>query len=173
METLEKHNQISLSAQLYRMKVPYLRELEEYNGQIDLSHEQLIYELASNGESRVQEALIPLFLRYPELASLLPNVLETLPIQAQSKLKHFYTAAVYLQRLWQTRLLDSVGKTPMLIDLFGQSEFGLAEPNQHYGELGLRQLAEIFTEETGFDWYSVYESILESFLQNLRIIYYD
>src|SRR5262245_41966803 len=88
----------------------------------------LIAALAQHSSPRLREALIPLFLRHPQFAKLVPEIEATLYPTARVTLRHFYTAAVYLQRLWRGKIEMYLGPLPTLPDYFGQSEWKLPAP---------------------------------------------
>lgn len=54
----------------------------------------LIQKLAQHAEPRVREALIPLFLRHPEIHQFVPEVILRLDAPSARTLRHLYTAAV-------------------------------------------------------------------------------
>src|SRR5687767_5029469 len=124
----------------------------------------LIAALAQDPSPRLREALIPLFLRHPQFASFVPEIEAALSPEARLTLRHFYTAAVYLQRLWRGKIEMYLGPLPLLPDYFGQSEWNLPAPTEHYGEAGLRCLAEHFRAETGDNWLSTYQTAMSLFL---------
>ncbi len=80
-----------------------------------------------------------------------------------------YTVAVYLQRFWCSVIEMYVGELRLLPDYFGQSRFSLPSPEAHFGEAGLRALARLFSERTGYEWLSTYASIMSLFLQQLSL----
>ena len=84
-------------------------------------------------------------------------------------LRHLYTAAVYLQRLWLSTLRMYLGSFPLLPDHFGQSHYHLPAPNVSFGEAGLRSLASLYAARTGYDWLSVYHAAMNIFLQQLSL----
>ena len=129
----------------------------------------LIAHLADHPDPRLREALIPLFLRQPELADQLPGLVDRLPLPAANVLRHFYTAAVYLQRLWLSSLRLYLGGFPLLPDYFGRAHYDLPGPDERFGEAGLRGLAMLYTDKTGLDWLSVYQSTMNLFLQQLSL----
>jgi hypothetical protein len=136
---------------------------------LSLDPAELIIGLAQHPEPRLREALIPLFLRHPEYAPAMLSAMDQLSSPAALTLRHFYTAAAYLQRLWQGTLGLYLGSFRALPDYFGQSEFDLPAPEKHFGEAGLRQLARFFEEKTGDNWLSTYESVMELFLTQLAL----
>jgi len=129
----------------------------------------LIAHLAGHSDPRLREALIPLFLRQPDLADQTPGLVDRVPSPAADVLRHFYTAAIYLQRLWLSTLRLHLGSFLLLPDYFGRAHYNLPGPDVHFGEAGLRGLARLYTDKTGLDWLSVYESTMNLFLQQLSL----
>ena len=129
----------------------------------------LITALARHPQPRLREALIPLFLRHPEYANFVPAAVATLDSEAALRLRHLYTAAVYLQRLWQTTLTLYLGEFAPLPDFFGETYYQLPSPEERFGEAGLRVLAAHFKQRTGFDWLSVYNSTISLLLKQLSL----
>lgn len=129
----------------------------------------LIRQLAAHSDTRVREALIPLFLRHPEYHRFVPEAEEGLDARCAQTLRHLYTAAVYLQHLWHSCLNLYLGPFPDLPNYFGENDFGLSSPQIHWGEAGLRQLAARFEKETHVDWLSVYESAISRFLAQQQL----
>jgi hypothetical protein len=158
----------TLAASLAHLEIPYLRTTTPAE-RLLLEPTHLIAALAQHDLPRVREALILLFLRHPEFASYIPELAATLPTTASTTLRHFYTAAVYLQRLWRGKLEMYLGQLPSLPDYFGQSEWGLPAPTEHYGEAGLRVLADLFRAKTGDNWLSTYQSAISLFFSQLQL----
>ncbi len=125
--------------------------------------------LASHADPRLREALIPLFLRHPDLAARATDLVERLEPGAADTLRHFYTAAAYLQRLWLSTLRLHLGSFPLLPDHFGQPYYHLPAPDVKFGEAGLRGLAKLYADRTGMDWLSVYQATMNLFLQQLSL----
>ena len=158
----------ALVATLAQLGVRYLRTAT--SGQpLSEKPDFLIAALAQHPSPRLREALILLFLRQPQFAKYVPGVEARLRPAARLTLRHFYTAAVYLQRLWQGKLEMYLGLLPLLPDYFGQSEWNLPAPTEHYGEAGLRGLAEHFRAETGDNWLNSYQTAMSLFLHQLRL----
>ncbi|MCI0398661.1 MAG: hypothetical protein L0332_34230 [Chloroflexi bacterium] len=158
----------ALAATMAQLDIHYLRTPTSAEP-LPLEPSYLIAVLAQYDSPRVREALIPLFLRYPEFARYVPDLITALPPVASMTLRHLYTAAVYLQRLWRGKLEMYLGPLPLLPDYFGQSEWGLPAPTEHYGEAGLRALAEHFQTKTGDNWLSTYQAAISLFLIHLRL----
>ncbi|HRJ45010.1 MAG: hypothetical protein KJZ86_14635 [Caldilineaceae bacterium] len=129
----------------------------------------LIHALAQSTDARGNEALIPLFLRHPEYHHFVPAIVCALDTRSEQTLRHFYTAAVYLQHLWHGSLTLYLGAFAELPDYFGENDFGLPSPQAHWGEVGLRQLAARFGKETGVDWLTVYESAIARFFAQQQL----
>ena len=158
----------TLAATLAAFGVRHLRTTT-FATPLSIEPPTLIAALSKHKEPRVRESLIPLFLRHPTYAEHVPLLAATLEEAASQTLRHMYTAAVYLQRLWRGTLGIYLGDFAMLPEYFGQQEFALPHPNEHFGELGLRVLAELFSEKTGYNWLSTYESVISLFLAQLRL----
>jgi hypothetical protein len=62
-----------------------------------------------------------------------------------------------------------LGELPPLPNYFGESEWGLPAPTVHYGDAGLRVLAEYFQSKTGDNWLSSYQTAMALFLSQLRL----
>lgn len=129
----------------------------------------LIARLAHSPDPRLRAALIPLFLRRLDLADQVGLLEGELPPPAADVLRHFYTAAVYLQRLWLNTLRLYLGDFPLLPDYFGQTYYHLSAPTERHGEIGLRGLARLYEGKTGFDWLTVYGTTMNLFLQQLSL----
>lgn len=162
------HDSATLAATLAAHGVGHLRTATAAEPLL-ISPLTLIAALSIHQEPRVRESLIPLFLRHPTYAQDVPQLATTLPPTAAMTLRHMYTAAVYLQRLWRGTLGIYLGEFSLLPEYFGQKEFALPHPNDHFGEAGLRVLAQLFREKTGYNWLSTYDSAISLFLAQLRL----
>jgi hypothetical protein len=158
----------SLSAILAQLDVPYLRTRTGTKA-APTEPINLIAALAQHPSPRTNEALIPLFRRHPEFAQYVPDLVAALPPDASLLLCHLYTAAVYLQHLWRGKLEMYLGATPSLPDHFGQPEWGLPAPTEHFREAGLRVLAERHRAKTNFNWLNSYQTAMSLFLSQLRL----
>ncbi len=160
MEIITKADTPQLIAQLATQDVRHLRAVKAVEPILDFKPESLMADLACHTDPRLREALILLFLRQPTYASYVPELVDALDANASLTLRHMYTAAVYLQRLWRSTLGLYLGEFPWLPDYFGQSEFGLPAPDLHFGEAGLRALAALFQEKTGYERLTAYHAAI-------------
>lgn len=168
---MEKNDPVdgeALVSTLVQLDIHYLRT-PSFAEPLPLDPAQLIAELSQNPEPRLREALIPLFLRHPEYCRYVPELVVDLPPVASERLQHMYTAAAYLQRLWLGKLEMFLGPLPLLPDYYGQSLWELPSPEEHYGEAGLRALADYFQARTGDNWLSTYHTTMMHFLHQLRL----
>lgn len=129
----------------------------------------LIAALAEHTEPRLREALIPLFLRKPQLHQYVPELVTSLASETADVLRHFYTVAVYLQRFWLSTLQLYLGTFPLLPDYFGQTHYHFPPPEKHFGEAGLRALADYYTGQNGYDWLTIYQSAISLLLTQLNL----
>ena len=157
-----------LAAALEAVGVRYIRSSAPVRSGA-LPPQTLIRALASHPEPRFRETLISLFLRHPEYSVFVPDLAASLDAGPAAHLRHLYTAAVYLQRMWQTTLRLYLGDFPLLPDYFGASEFGLPAPETYFGEPGLRALADQIQARTGFAWWNVYQTVIQLFLSQLSL----
>jgi hypothetical protein len=100
---------------------------------------QLLSGLARSTEPRLRHAAAALFLVHPELAEAAPGAAAALDTHCRAALVEAYVAAVYLQRLWRSRLRRHLGEQPLLPPLW-IDELGLPAPDDRYGKLGLAAL---------------------------------
>ncbi len=134
-----------------------------------LADAQLLLALAQHPDPRLRLALIPWFILQPELHSTLSGVIHTLSPRARIELKALYMAAVYLQRLWWTRLsfyLDDLDELP---DLFSK-ELGLPPPAERHGKVGLHALAEWHAGQSDYpiNRLASYEKVMDSLFGQLK-----
>jgi len=159
----------TLIEQLAIRGVRHLRAATAGDGSSELSDEALIVELAAHPDPRFREALIALFLRHPEYAPAVHRLAASEDSPTETVLQHMYTAAVYLQRLWKGTLGLYLGEMAWLPDYFGSATYGLPPPEEHFGEAGLRALADLFRQTTGMEWLSAYQSAAAHLLTSLRL----
>lgn len=129
-----------LVAALRRYGVRFLAPSDP-QGEGDLSPQDLVARLVAHGDARLRLALISLFLLHPEWGEQVPTWLPSLEPSVAQEIKIWYQAAVYLQRLWWTRLGLYLGDFPPLPDWFSQ-ELGLPSAQERQGKKGLYALAD-------------------------------
>ena len=100
----------------------------------------LLCSLARSLEPRLRQATVALFLIHPELAEAARRAAASLDGQSRRHLVEAYVAAVYLQRMWRTRLRRYLGEQPLLPPHWTQ-ELGLPDPDERFGKVGLATLA--------------------------------
>ncbi|MBI5713321.1 MAG: hypothetical protein HZC38_07845 [Chloroflexi bacterium] len=166
VETLDSSILIS---QLASQGVRHLRSAQATVAAASLNTDALIAELARRPEPRLRESLIPLFIRHPEYSEVARKLVETLEPTASESLAHMYTAAVYLQRFWSGTLGLSLKSLTLLPNYFGVPRYNLPDENEHFGESGLRALAKLYEEKTGYNWLSAYHSIIALLLDQLLL----
>ncbi|MCS7059893.1 MAG: hypothetical protein RMN25_01900 [Anaerolineae bacterium] len=131
----------------------------------ELSDEALIAGLAQSGNARLRFALAALFLAHPELAECAAQVEPALPTAARRVLRRQYLAAMYLQRMWRTRLRAHFGDQPAIAPRYLSAEesptgAALPPPDAMHGKLGLHHLC----EDSPFNDWSSYEQVVELLL---------
>ena len=137
----------ALVAALRRRGVGYLAPSDATEDR-PLGDLDLVEGLARHGEARLRQALIPLFLLHPHLASLVRGCGSRLEPPARVELQAHYMAAVYLQRMWSARLRRYLGALPELPDHFS-TELGLPTPEDEWGKAGLHALADWHATASG------------------------
>ncbi|MEK9163886.1 MAG: hypothetical protein AAB342_00870 [Chloroflexota bacterium] len=156
-----------LISQLASQGVRHLRSAKVTAATATLNTDALIAELARRPEPRLREALIPLFIRHPEYSEMAMQLVESLEPSASEALAHMYTAAVYLQRFWRGTLGLYLKSLTLLPNYFGEPKYKLPGENDHFGESGLRALAKLYEEKTGYNWLSAYQSAITLLLDQL------
>jgi len=159
----------SLVAELRHRGIRFLAPSDAQLGPERLTDEALLIALLQHPDPRLRFSLIPWFILHPELHSMLPSLLPRLPLEERTELKVLYTAAVYLQRLWRTRLRLYLGEFQELPDLFS-AELGLPSPMERYGKVGLHALARWHTEHSDhlFNRLASYTKMMDLLFDQLK-----
>jgi hypothetical protein len=132
--------------------------------------DEVIVGLAASKDGRLRFALAGLMLIDPGIAerSALLIGLRTVrqrhggsldkpvPTSTWSEIQRQYLAAMYLQRMWRTRLQMAHGKTPWIPERF-TTELHLPLPDAMHGKQGLLQL----TNDSLFNDWSSYDQVVE------------
>ena len=161
----------NLVAALHRRDICYLAP-SPHGDEPALTDEELLIGLAASKDGRLRFALAGLLLVHTELAQTLVNIVETRssilrqtqdasgdpPLQATvvEELKKQYLAAMYLQRLWRTRLRMHFGESPLIPERF-TDEMALPSADAMFGEMGLRTL----TDRSSFNDWSSYQQVID------------
>jgi hypothetical protein len=110
----------------------------------------------------VRDATIALLLRHPDLAAYLPAEADAPNGPGQESLFVLALAAIYLQRMWRTRLALALGELPLLPARYWAAA-GLPDPDGSLdglrAEMGLRALAVGEWQRTGrpFNYLSMWQ----------------
>ena len=138
--------------------------------QHSVTDDTLIASLAAHADPRLRQALIALFLLHPGLARFVRDVRSTLAPSVSCELVAFYTAAVYLQRMWRVRLGHYLTDSSELPDLFSD-EFGLPRPAEGHGKFGLHALAEWHAAQSPApgNHLSEYQSVVDHVFASLKL----
>lgn len=138
-----------------------------------LTDEELIVGLAGSRDGRLRFALAGLLLRHPQMAETAARLVAArklhthgtttrhgkpleVPDVVWDEIRRQYVAALYLQRLWRTRLRMAFGDSPLIAERFTR-ELGLPSPDDLHGEHGLRAL----TDDSIFNDWSSYEQVVD------------
>jgi hypothetical protein len=126
-----------------------------------LDDDELIAGLAASPDARLRFALAALLLAHPALAERAAALVQgqasfALDDAARAEIRKQYLAAMYLQRMWRTRLRMHFGETPLIQERFAR-EMGLPPADAMFGELGLRAL----TERSAYNDWSSYEQVVD------------
>jgi hypothetical protein len=166
MQLVQKHE--TLVAALRELGVDYLSPSDAKADQ-KLDDETLIASLASHSEARLRQALIALFLLQPQLARVVPRLQSEIDAHALQELIAYYSAAMYLQRMWRTRLGHYLSSVEELPDYFS-GELALPSPRELYGKAGLHALADWHARQSSqrCNHLSAYEGVAELLFQSLK-----
>ncbi len=129
------------------------------------SPEQILADTIKQPSSRVRTAIIALFLLHPGYAENVPTALGLLNENQRQLLKLFYTAAVHLQRLYQSDLIAIIGlEFVWLPDVFGE-ELEISStlsPQNAIQQLGIKH-QEITHSLT--NWSGTYKNVLHHLIR--------
>jgi hypothetical protein len=133
------------------------------------SEEDLVTAVLNQSDSRLQLALVNLFILRPDLAEYVPTLVEKLPAAQALDLQTLYMAAVYLQRLWYIRLGFYLGDISLLPDLYSR-QLKLPPADERFGKAGLHALAEAWSARSPypFNWSASLNKTMELLFEQLR-----
>jgi hypothetical protein len=128
----------------------------------------LLNRLAESGDPRLRHSLIGLFILHSDWADLAEQLAASLQGAARIELIAHYMAAVYLQRMWRTRLGFYL-EVQLLPDLFSK-QLDLPSPEIRFGKTGLRALANWHAAQLGtvFNYLSAYEKAIDLLFEQLK-----
>jgi hypothetical protein len=153
-----------LVAALHQRGICYLAPSPQGN-EPHLTDAELLIGLASSKDGRLRFALAGLLLVHPQVSERVACLLEERcsptpvkepPAWAWAELRKQYLAAMYLQRMWRTRLRQHFGDSELIPERF-TIENDLPSPDVLFGEAGLRAL----TERSPYNDWSSYEQVVE------------
>ncbi len=129
----------------------------------------LIASLAQQEEARLRLSIIPLLLRHPEFAAVVPDATRQLSPRRRDLLKLYYTAALLLQQKYAVRLLQLLGPSEPMTDWYSR-ELGI--PVRGDPDTRLRILARKQRERSGLalNWLGTYEHASERFIRHLHFM---
>ena len=165
-----KYHREALVAQLREQGITYLAPSDATAEGASISAEELINGLMKQPDSRLQLALIPLFIRHPQLANCVPELSQQLDAELSLELQTLYMAAVYLQRHWKSRFRLYLSDMPLLPDLFSQ-QLGLPSAEEYFGKTGLHDLAEAWRARSPypFDRLAALNNTIDLFFEQLKL----
>jgi len=160
----------SLVAALRDRGVSYLAPSDAVAGEAPESDEKLLCALLHQDDSRLRLAIVPLLLRHPEISASVPDLAVSPDEAALLELQTLYTAAVYLQRNWRSRLSIYLDEVPLLPDLFSR-QMGLPLPDERFGKTGLVELADAWQARSQypFERLQALNSTFELFIGQLKL----
>ena len=162
----------SLVAELRKRDIKFLAPSDARAIEPISSNEDLMVALLASSDARLQLALTLLFIRHPELADGVSTLVRKLsPLQAL-ELQTLYMAAVYLQRLWSTRLSFYLGEFSLLPDLYS-SQLDLPPADERFGKAGLYALAEAWMARSSypFNRLASLNKMMDLFFEQLKLEY--
>ena len=154
-----------LVAELHQLGVTYLSNRLITSLNAHRLPERLLADIVCQPSSRVRTSVIALLLLQPGYAEFVPIALAYLNEDHRQLLKLFYTAAVHLQRLYQTDLLTIMDSDWLwLPDMFGE-ELGITsslEPQDAIQQLGIRhqKLTHSLT-----NWSGTYKNVIHHLIR--------
>ena len=131
----------TLVAALRDNGVSYLVPGDADTDEVLKSPVRLLTALLCQPDARLKMAIVPLFLRQPDLAESVPTLAARLDAPQSLELQTLYMAAVYLQRNWRSRLSIYLDDMTLLPDLFSR-QMNLPPPEERFGKTGLYELAD-------------------------------
>jgi hypothetical protein len=131
---------------------------------------RLISALAESNEARLRLSLIPLFLDRPEFSIYIHEAIKTSNKSAQLTIKCYYSAAVWFQKIYHSKIELFLGKKPPLPDYFSDELKVLITENP---ETNLRELAvrHKFLSGEKVNWLGTYHHAAQIWIKGLELQY--
>ena len=169
-KTEASYSRESLVAALRERGVSYLAPRDAVAGEAPATSEQLLTALLCQNDSRLRLAMIPLLLREPELADCVPALTARLDPDLALELQTLYTAAVYLQRNWLSRLRIYLNSMELLPDLFSR-QLELPPPEDRFGKTGLYELSEAWKARSAYPFarLEALDNTIDLFFEQLKL----
>jgi hypothetical protein len=160
----------TLVAELRKRGVAYLAPSDAAATERISSDDAFLVALLDQPDSRLRLALVPLFIRHPALASCVSLLVNQIDQALAVELQTLYMAAVYLQRLWKTRLGFYLDNIQLLPDLFSQ-QLELPPADERFGKNGLYDLADVWKARSRypFDRLAALYNTMDLFFEQLKI----
>jgi hypothetical protein len=170
-QTKSSHEREALVGRLRELGICFLAPSDAEAGELsNLPATELIARLVVHSDARLHLALVPLFILHPEWAAHVHSAVKRLDEPARSELQARYTAAVYLQRLWRTRLGFYLGDFALLPDLYS-SVLRLPPADERFGKTGLHALAAWHASRSSepFNWLASYKKVMDLLFEQLKM----
>jgi hypothetical protein len=167
---MNDYDRETLVAELRERGVAYLAPSDALSVDPPPSDAGLILALLAQPDARLRMGLVPLFIRHPALAADVERLAVEIDPALRLELQTYYQAAVYLQRLWRSRLGFYLDTSVLLPDLFS-AEMGLPPADERHGKVGLYDLADAWKARSRypFDRLAALKNVLDHFFGQLKI----
>jgi hypothetical protein len=169
--TQQKDDHDALVAQLREEGIRFLApSQDDFTAASRVSPNELILRLIGHPDPRLRLALVALLILRPNWGSYVHSEMHGLAELLRTELQALYTAAVYLQRLWHTRLRIYLGEFNVLPDLYS-SQLGLPAAEERHGKAGLHALSAWQTRRSPypFNWLASYNKVTNLLFEQLRM----
>lgn len=167
---MNDYDRETLVAELRERGVAYLAPSDARSVAPPPNDAKLILALLAQPDARLRMGLVPLFIRHPALAAEVERLAVEIDPALRLELQTYYQAAVYLQRLWRSRLGFYLDTTVLLPDLFS-AEMGLPPADERHGKVGLYELADVWSARSRypFDRLAEINQTFEHFVGQLEV----
>jgi hypothetical protein len=128
----------------------------------------LVFELATAANVRLQQAVVPFLLTFPELAGAAQEAIAQLQDPQRDKAMRRYVDATAMQRMWRTRLQLALGEQPLIPPAYLE-ELELPPLNDAFGQTTLRVLAQQEEERYGYDAWATYAALMDLVLGEIEL----